>query len=627
MRKLIYVISIIGLILGFSGCIATKDVKPLRYDGVYKQISGSDVIYLKFEKDKNKWNSVKYSTENDLEAIQELDVLSKSTTKKEEKLFTNDEKKVRIYGGNERLSWSGAFNKNANGEIQNSFFIKTENNKIKETIDLRVLDNFKIYSFDSEPLSTDIFEDIKIINNRYIVVKKNDRYGILDAQTKKLNVPTIYQWIETDQYDNDMVPFKKDNKYGFFDSNFNVIIPAQYDDIKNIPYKGYFIDGIQPVKLNNHWFIINKYNTNVINSPLDDIGEYSSKKFVPIYNEKKKLYEFMNLDTKKFTGVITYRNSVINNYNILDIGKGQNIILDSNGGILFSQSYDTIFPYTYLHDKTYFIVSSRVNNFNIMKGVIDKDSKIIIPLKYKDITPKYNKNGDIIYFKATINYYNNSLYNTNGDLILPAKFKELDNFNEDKKYILGEIIKNNSAGEPSGYYIFKEGNSEPLFKADYIWKINKDAKYAIFRKNGLYGIMDIDLQIVVEAKYKNITDIKGDLYAVFIKGESTIYKIGDEHKLLEVEGRVNFKDKYITVSNRQEDSIYNYQFKKLNSKDLSSIEVCYKDENAIVFKDEDNKWAVIYKNQIKYLDGDFENVKCGLDNFIIAKLKNKLPKQ
>ncbi|MCP4969691.1 MAG: hypothetical protein GY932_03725, partial [Arcobacter sp.] len=360
----------------------------------------------------------------------------------------------------------------------------------------------------------------------------------------------------------------------------------------------------------------------VIDANFDDIGPYASKKFVPIYDKQKKIYEFINLDTKKYTGIQTYRNTALYGYNILDIGKGKKIILDANGKKIFKYSFDRIFPYTNKNDETYFGVSLK-NTSSLLKAVLDKDSNIIVPAKYKDITPMYSKNGNIKYFNSKIDHYRHSLYNTNGDLILPAKYDEIKIFNEDKKYILAEINKYNSPHGHSSYNVLKEGSTNPLFTADYIYKRHNNSKYATFMKKGLTGIIDMNLKVVVEAKHKNITDVSDDFYATYLDGESIIYKIGNDNELLEVDGRVDFKDHYITIANRQEDSIYNYEFKKLNSKDLVSIEVCYKDKNAIVFQDEDEKWAVVYNENVKYLDGDFESVRCGVEKFIIAKLKNK----
>ena len=62
----------------FNACISTKNIKQLRYDGIYKKISGSKVIYTKFEKNKNEWNSISFENENDNKAIRKLDILSKN---------------------------------------------------------------------------------------------------------------------------------------------------------------------------------------------------------------------------------------------------------------------------------------------------------------------------------------------------------------------------------------------------------------------------------------------------------------------------------------------------------------------------------------------------------------------
>ena len=603
----------------FNACISTKNIKQLRYDGIYKKISGSKVIYTKFEKNKNEWNSISFENENDNKAIRKLDILSKN--KYSQKYFyRNDEKEVDIYWSKGNGTYDGAMQKNKNGEIRDSLFIKTANGKIKEIIDLRVINKYSLYSIENNLISDKTFEYINIINKQYAIVKQNYKFGILDINKNEIIGKINYQWINKVDYNNTMTAFKQNNKYGFFDKNYNVAIQAQYDEVKSISYKGYFIDGIQAVKSNNKWIIIDKNNKKVINEEFDNVGEYISKEFVPIYKKDKGYYHFINLKTKKYTDIKAYSNNVLYKYNILDIGGKQEIIFDKQGNRIFNFKFDNIFPFVSSDNKTYFQISNK--SFN-KKGIIDKTGNLIIPYIFSDINFLKNKSGIIKYFEVndSSRYRYKGLYNTKGNLILPIKFNEISIFNEEKKYFLGKISKNNSSISSSIYYIYKENDNTPLFSAEYIWKIHKDDKYAMFMQKGLYGIIDLNLNIVVKANYRNILDIKKDFYAIYYNGESKIYKIGQKDKLFEVEGRIDFLDKYITVNNGNEDSIYDYKFNKLNKKDILSTSICYENTNILVIKNIDKEWAVIKKNKLYYFKEKYEEVNCNMGDIIIIKIK------
>lgn len=91
-------------------------------------------------------------------------------------------------------------------------------------------------------------ENLFSVSTRDMQAKKNS-YGIYDASAGKLIVPMVYDEINYTLSDNRRL-MKQLGYYGFFDENFQVTIPAQYEDAIS------FRDGYAAVKLNGRWQII-----------------------------------------------------------------------------------------------------------------------------------------------------------------------------------------------------------------------------------------------------------------------------------------------------------------------------------------------------------------------------------
>lgn len=84
------------------------------------------------------------------------------------------------------------------------------------------------------------YESISLLINGkegFFLVKKNGKYGVCD-QFGKLILPTKYDYISNtgmnQYYYHEDNRFGENDKVGLFDENFNVLIPAEYDDIEYV---------------------------------------------------------------------------------------------------------------------------------------------------------------------------------------------------------------------------------------------------------------------------------------------------------------------------------------------------------------------------------------------------------
>jgi len=618
----------LGIFL-FYGCASLQPVQPLRYDGIYKEYSNSKVIYRKFEKDKHVYNTVVYDNDNDQKAIEELDQLSRTnTTDNKMTGYTNDANEVRTYGtiksNKGTMNFDGAIKKNERGELANNFFLRAQNNTIQEILDLRVLDSYKLLTYEGLPLTNDIFEAVLVPNRDYFIVKMNDKYGVFDLKTNKIVVPCVYQWIDDHYSDSPLSrAFKINNKFGFFDEKFNTMIEAQYDELHNnkdiLTTPHYFEDGVQAVKKANQWFFIDKSNRPLTHFSIDDIGQYSSKRFIPIFNQQKNYFEIYNLEMNQFTGIKTYKNTSLYGYNILNIGKGRESIFDANGKSVLNDTFDSIFPYT-TKTKTFFQVT-----MNDKKAILDESSHIILPFEYKDfVLIDDSHDTSKVYIKAKIDYNHNELFDFDGKKLLPSQYSKIDMFNPKKGYFVTETSTSNSIVSPKIYHVFEQGKNEPLFQADYIWKVHPEDHYAMFRQNGLYGIIDLDMNVIVKSSHKNITAIKDDMFAVYQSGDSTLYKIDNNSvkEVKEIDGRVTFEKNYIVSNYKEWKDLYDNQLNKLNKKKFysTSMSQCNDQDKITTYKGADQKWYILINGIEKEILGEFKSISCK-QGLLIAKFK------
>lgn len=182
-----------------------------------------------------------------------------------------------------------------------------------------------------------------------------ESYGLVDG-TGKFVVPLgVYDSIDK-PYGEGLFTVCKDNKWGFIDKTGTVIIPLMYD------YSSGFIDGLAIVILNDYYGVIDKYNQAIIE------------------------FKFSHI-TDLFSGVFSVQQTKEGNYAIMN-----------NKGELLSD-----FIYQSIH--TAYYGNALIVNSNNRYGVIDNTGKIILPIKYDNISINIEKTieTDKVHFDTVLN--------------------------------------------------------------------------------------------------------------------------------------------------------------------------------------------------------------------------------
>ncbi len=188
---------------------------------------------------------------------------------------------------------------------------------------------YGVISIDGTMILEPKYDDITYLpNTGDFLVESNGKVGILSAMGET-KVQIMYDSIELLDKDAGLYVAKKENKYGVIDTNGNIKIYIENDDIgidiskfsqNNIKNKYILADHFIPVKKDQYWGLYDKNGKQVVEYKYDSLGYIAS-------NNR----EAINL-------------LVIPNYNVLVAGKDKKYTLvNTSGSELFPMVADDIY--------------------------------------------------------------------------------------------------------------------------------------------------------------------------------------------------------------------------------------------------------------------------------------------
>lgn len=263
-------------------------------------------------------------------------------------------------------------------------------------------------------ICTPVFLDKKQIENynvRYPVVEinvsGNNKY-IYIANT----VECVYDAIE--DFDNDYILLKKNEKIGLVNQYGSTVIPCQFDKIERNSTYLY-------VTNNKKQGIFNRYGSTILPCRYDEIQKINNRYYVKINGKQ---------------GIFNQYGSTIIPANYTEILETDNKFLVQNGDKegIFNQYGSTIIPCKYddirKEGNFYYVYNEG------KQGILNQYGSTIIPCKYDDIKQtgkKYCVKNDNLY----------GIFNEYGSTILPCKYNKIDflangqyiTYNEGKKQL------------------------------------------------------------------------------------------------------------------------------------------------------------------------------------------------
>lgn len=384
-------------------------------------------------------------------------------------------------------------------------------------------------------------------------------------------------------------PVYTNSKWGVIDSNGDVLIEPQYEEMIVIPNssKPYFVCTFDVD------YATGTYKTKVVNEKNELVySEYENITFMDYFEDESIKY----LDN-----ILKVQNN--DKYGLISI----------NGNKILDCDYEEIS-----------ILNGVSNSLLIKKdgllGLSDYNGNIIIEPKYKDIQAIGNnyKNGYITI--STDNLY--GIVDFNSNIIFDNKFLDIKNIYSANKYavkienkykvinktekVLLDMEFENIRDISNNEIIYLNKGKYGVITIDGTIKIQpkyEDVKFLdsntyIIKQNGKYGVINSEDKMVIENKYADI-DYSSSAGIIVAKVSDKEYELYDKTSLtLKVKvNEVKFKDKYIEVKINNVIKYYNFKFEEKDVKSVLINNTLFSDkkENKYGFIDNESNLIVDYK--------------------------------
>ena len=306
-------------------------------------------------------------------------------------------------------------------------------------------------------------------------VQNNGKYGLIDLTGKEL-LACEYDEISVIPSIEGVLKVQKDGKYGIVNSEGKITVPTQYTDITNLgddSTAGYIVKNDE-----GKAGIVTSLGEVVLEPNYDDITKvHANDMYVVVQGGKQILVqkdgtEVLSTGYEEITEVLKNTDNGV-------IFKNQNQygIMKTTGEVTIPESYEEL-----KEAKTGIYIAKQNGKY----GIIDITNSPKVEFKYANIT--YQEKADI--YIAQDENYNDDIINNNFEV---AQSGILVDYNEEKGYI--ELRQN----DEYKYYNFQfeEKQEKDFYSSNTLFLSKKDGKY---------GFVDKDGNVVVEYNYDDATN-------------------------------------------------------------------------------------------------------------------------
>lgn len=338
-----------------------------------------------------------------------------------------------------------------------------------------------------------------------------NRYGFINQYGEKaflLNCDSVSSFKEGLAY------FSSDGKYGYIDKSGNEVIKPLYDDA------GYFQNGIAKVRQGCKIGAIDKSGKEIVQPIYDDVS-INKNLIITELNHKYGCINSSGVDVlmPKYDSI-----SVEENNMVIFTTKEKWGLADANGNVILNPLYDYM---ELIPEKDFAIIEQ-----NSKRGIIDYNGMIRVPLKYDSVSYDSQNNGKLISvtLKDKMGFLSLSDYTEK----IPLIYDYASNFCNGlasvelgKKY--GVIDENGSIVVPFEYdstkiydngiislkrnnqYDLADTNGKVITKNQYD-SIELKGSCFIVETNDIYGVLDLNGNIVIPPTYNYISENYNNVY-------------------------------------------------------------------------------------------------------------------
>lgn len=358
----------------------------------------------------------------------------------------------------------------------------------------------------------------------FIVVSEG-KYKVLNASKQELytnfeEVSGIQEKANADDsvYNNSVLKYKENNKYGLLDFDGNKITDAEYDEISSLQDKY----GEILVKKNDKYGVINIKGVQLVSCKYDYV---KGDGFVKDGSYKNGGYIIGNKT----------KNGYVYGY------------VDKNEKEVLKMENENLYRVTEINSNDAYIVASKNGRYALYRN---KD--ILTSNKYIDVY--YNNGTDTFTVQKNKSF---GLIDLNGNVLIPEKYEEL--------MVVGIYVK--ASLDNVNYTFDLKGNEVENSKFVSLEETSTSRFYISIDNNYKYGIVDKEKNVVVENKYDYIEEIKSTGLLIATKGDDITIYTGSINEVVSVENaQLERVDNYIKVTTQNEMYYLTSDGKKVGNK-------------------------------------------------------------
>lgn len=405
-----------------------------------------------------------------------------------------------------------------------------------------------------QAIPTDSTADGVPYENTVLKYKKDGKYGIISTEGEEITEP-IYEDIFAVTYKEGMLLVKENGKYGVININGKVVIKPEYDNIT----------------VDNYYDAETKYQkTGFIVCNINEEGyrygyvDYRGKKILDtIYTEIERVTEIENEDD---IYIIAYKD-------------GQAGLL-KNKKVVLNYEYEEIIYYSY---NDVFIVQR-----NGKQGIADRNGNIKIDTKYT------NMSFGGIYVNVTDENNESKILDLNGNEVTDGYVAKMPT-QDGMHYIVYD---------EEGIYKIIDNNGNIVIDKQYTNIEEIGNNYYIVANNRNNGIIDLSGKSLVELKYNSIVKIDNtELLQANISETSTVSLINKNMEVVVTmdDANMDIEDGYIRLYSENENKYFDYAGKELKAEEVFP-------NNNIYASEKDGKWGFVDKNGNTVIENKYDMV-------------------
>ena len=390
--------------------------------------------------------------------------------------------------------------------------------------------------------------------NTVLKYKKDNKYGLMSLEGKEIT-DAIYDEIASITYKEGMLLVKQDGKYGIININGKIVIKPEYDNIT----------------VDNYYDVSTGYQrTGFIVCSIKDEGyrygyvDYRGKKILDtIYTEIERVTDF---EDEKDIYIVAYKD-------------GQAGLL-KNRKLILDYEYEDIIYYAY---NDVFIVQR-----NGKQGIADRKGNIKIDTKYTNIS------FGGIYVNAVDESGETQILDLDGNVVTDGYIAKMPT--EDGQHF---IVYNEE-----GIYKIIDNNGNIVVDRSYTNIEEIANNYYIVANNRNNGIIDLTGKSLVELRYNSIVKLDNtELLQANISTTSTVSLINKNMQIVVTmdNASIDVEDGYIRLYSDTENRYFDYAGNELSAKDVFP-------NNTMYAQEENGKWGFVDQNGNTKVAYDYDMV-------------------